>query len=77
MWSTIWIASLSLSEPGNRTLQDEIIYLATVGRPPDSSPANDRLTEIGAVKMRGMQVVDTFGIMVNPEHAKSRRTSWS
>ena len=31
------------------------------------SPKRDRLTEIGAVRMRGMQVVDTFNIMVNPE----------
>jgi DNA polymerase III subunit alpha, Gram-positive type len=31
------------------------------------SPTHDRLTEIGAVRMRGMQVVETFNTMVDPE----------
>ena len=51
--------------PGDRTLQDEIIIfdVETTGL----SPTHDRLTEIGAVRMRGMQVVETFNTMVDPE----------
>lgn len=56
---------LVVDNPEDRTLQDEIIVfdVETTGL----SPANDRLTEIGAVRMRGMQVVETFNTMVNPE----------
>ena len=31
------------------------------------SPKNDRLTEIGAVKIRGMRIIDSFDTFVNPE----------
>ena len=56
---------LVVDNPEDRTLQNEIIVfdVETTGL----SPANDRLTEIGAVRMRGMQVVETFNTMVNPE----------
>ncbi|WP_303135476.1 exonuclease domain-containing protein, partial [uncultured Ruminococcus sp.] len=54
-----------IDNPGDRTLQDEIIIfdVETTGL----SPTHDRLTEIGAVRMRGMQVVETFNTMVDPE----------
>lgn len=54
-----------VDKPGKRTLQDELIVfdVETTGL----SPSQDRLTEIGAVRLRSMQVIDTFNIMVNPE----------
>lgn len=56
---------LVIDDPGSRTLQDELIVfdVETTGL----SPTQDRLTEIGAVRMRGLQVIDTFSLMVNPE----------
>lgn len=62
-----------IDNPGDRTLQDEIIIfdVETTGL----SPTHDRLTEIGAVRMRGMQVVETFNTMVDPERRSRQRSS--
>lgn len=47
-----------------RGINDEMIVfdVETTGL----NPRTDRLTEIGAVKIRNMQVIDSFGTMVNP-----------
>ncbi len=54
-----------IDDPQERTLQDDLIVfdVETTGL----SYKKDRLTEIGAVRMRGMQIVETFHTMVNPE----------
>lgn len=54
-----------IDQPDPRTPQDEVIVfdVETTGL----SPKNDRLTEIGAVKVRGMRIIDSFDTFVNPE----------
>lgn len=49
----------------DKTFQDEFISfdIETTGL----SPANDRITEIGAVRIKGGQIADSFDSFVNPE----------
>ncbi|MBQ7131344.1 MAG: PolC-type DNA polymerase III [Oscillospiraceae bacterium] len=48
----------------SRSISEDIICfdLETTGL----SPHKDRITEIGAVKIRDMQIIDSFGTLVNP-----------
>jgi len=51
--------------PGNRSFDDEFVVfdIETTGL----SPVKDRITEIGAVKIKNGQLVDRFSELINPE----------
>ncbi len=54
-----------IDTPDPRNIHDEVIVfdVETTGL----SPINDRLTEIGAVKVRDLKVIDSFQTFVNPK----------
>ncbi len=53
-----------LNGDDNRSINDEVVVLSIETTGPNS--VSDRLIEIGAVKIRGLQIIDEFYTLVNP-----------